>query len=207
MRPNTASPVEVFADVLCPFAYAGIELLRSRRDPALASRYPLWVRAWPLEVINSAPFDPSLIAEEIVALRGTVVPDLFAGFDAGAFPSSSLPAFALAAAAYRDGYITGEAVSVELRHRLWERGQDISDPTILNEVAAAYSLEVTDADRASVTNDHSEGAERGVVGSPYFFAGGEGFFCPAMSVSHDERGFHVAATAERFEPFVAAAFS
>ena len=53
---------------------------------------------------------------EIDALRATVAPDLFAGFDPKTFPRTSIPAFGLAAAAYRVDDATGEAVSFALRN-------------------------------------------------------------------------------------------
>ena len=52
----------------------------------------LRLRAWPLELVNDAPLDADLIADEVAALRAHVAPDLFAGFDPQHFPKTSLPA-------------------------------------------------------------------------------------------------------------------
>lgn len=197
--------LEIFADVLCPFAHVGIHKVVEARLERRGSEPRLWIRAWPLETVNDAPWDAELIAAEVAALRATVAPELFSGFDATNFPSTSRPALAVAAAAYRIGPILGEAVSLELRNRLWEHGQDIADDDVLGQVCDLHSIEVTDDDHASIERDHAEGEARGVVGSPFFFAGSEGFFCPAFSVSHDASGFHVAPDSARFANFLDAA--
>ncbi|MBS1848578.1 MAG: DsbA family protein [Actinobacteria bacterium] len=202
---TTPDPVEIFADMLCPFAHVGIHRVLEARLDRGGSSPKLWIRAWPLETINDGPFDGDLLADEIAALRGGVAPELFAGFDPKTFPSTAMPAFALAAAGHRVGPAVGEAVSIELRNRLWEHGEDIADPGVLAEVADVHGIEVTDADRATVAADHAEGEARGVIGSPYFFANGEGFFCPTFNVSRDGSGFHVTPDRERFATFVAAA--
>src|SRR5437588_5042185 len=94
--------VELFGDVLCPFTYAGLVHLldeRDRRGVAVS----FVVRAWPLELVNDKPFDPAHVAAEIEALRASVAPQLFGAFDpatfAARFPTSSMPAFAVALAA------------------------------------------------------------------------------------------------------------
>lgn len=208
MASEPGPTIEVFADVLCPFAYVGIDLARGRRNESTRRERPaFWIRAWPLEIINAAPFDPAVIADEVAALRASVAPGLFTGFDASNFPSTSQPAFELAAAAYRVDLATGEEMSVELRRELWERGRDISDPGVLASLASRFGIEVTDEDKRSIERDHTDGLARGVVGSPYFVAHGQGFFCPAFDVSHDQAGFHVRPVPERFDAFLAEAFS
>lgn len=198
----TDDRVEIFADMLCPFAHVGIHRVLEARLDRGGSTPKLWIRAWPLETINDGPFDGDLLADEIAALRAGVAPELFAGFDARTFPATAMPAFALAAAAYRVAPAVGEAVSIDLRNRLWEHGQDIADPGVLVEVGETHGVEVTDEDRATVAVDHAEGVARGVIGSPYFFANGDGFFCPAFRVSRDDAGFHVTPDRERFAAFV-----
>ena len=196
------SAIEVFADIVCPFAHVGIHRVLEQRRDRRGPEPQLWIRAWPLEIVNDAPVDPAMLTEEISALRASVAPELFAGFDPATFPSTSLPALAVAAAAYRVATPVGEAVSVELRDRLWERGEDISDPAVLTEVCESYGVEVGEADRASVGSDHDDGVARGVVGSPHFFAGDTGFFCPAFKVSRDDAGFHVVADSAHFTAFI-----
>lgn len=198
--------IEIFADMLCPFAHVGIHKLLEARLDRGGSSPRMWVRAWPLETINGAPADAAVLDAEIAALRATVAPELFTGFDPATFPATAVPAFTVAAAAYRRDATVGEAVSIDLRSRLWEHGQDIADPDVLAEVIDRHDLEVGDADRASVEADHTDGAARGVVGSPYFFAAGDGFFCPAFEVSRDDAGFHVTPDPTRFAAFLDAAF-
>lgn len=198
--------IEIFADVLCPFAHVGIHKVLEARLDRRGSEPGLWIRAWPLETVNGSGWDAELVAAEVEALRTSVAPELFAGFDATTFPATSLPTLAVAAAAYRVGPAVGEAVSLELRNRLFERGQDVADDAVLAEVCDFNGVEVTQADLASIEHDHAEGAARGVVGSPYFFCGDEGFFCPAFDVSHDDAGFHIAPDLERFGAFIDAAF-
>lgn len=202
----TDTRVEIFADMLCPFAHVGIHRVLEARLDRGGSSPKLWIRAWPLETINDGPFDGDLLADEVAALRAGVAPELFAGFDPKTFPATAIPAFATAAAGYRIASAVGEAVSIDLRNRLWEHGQDIADPGVLAEVAETHGFEVTDEDRATVETDHSEGEARGVIGSPYFFAGGDGFFCPTFAVAHDDGGFHVTPDPQRFSAFVDAAF-
>src|SRR3546814_2266133 len=68
-----------------------------------------------------------MAAEHVADLRAQCAPDAFAGFDPERFPSTTLPALALAAAAYRYTGPVGERVSLALRDALWEQGRDISD--------------------------------------------------------------------------------
>ena len=100
--------IELFADILCPFTHVGLRRFVDHRAGAGRTDVGLWVRAWPLEVVNGQPLDAGFIAEEIDEIREQVAPDLFTAFDRGAFPSSSLPALALAralAAGIRDGTV------------------------------------------------------------------------------------------------------
>lgn len=200
------APVEVFADVLCPFAHAAIHLVLDRR-PDDADGHRLHVRAWPLEIINGGPTDPGLIAHEVDQLRDTVVPTLFTGFDRDRLTKSALPALAVAAAAYRKGPAVGEAVSLELRRRLWEHGEDVSDPAVLAEISGQHDVRVADDDRASIERDLTDGETRRVKGSPHFFAGGLSVFCPPFTVSTDDGDeIEITPEPERFDEFTAAAF-
>ena len=184
---STGLVIEVFADVACPFTHVGLRRLVDRRDELGRSDVVLRVRAWPLEHVNHAPLDPALIAEEVSAIREHVAPDLFAGFAEETFPTTSQPAFALAAAAYRCNDNVGEAVSLALRDLCFEQGIDITDDDVLRSLAAEHDLTITGADHASVSADHAEGKARGVIGSPHFFTPTGGFFCPLLDVGRDDR--------------------
>jgi predicted DsbA family dithiol-disulfide isomerase len=198
--------IEVFADVVCPFTHVGLlRLVKRRRD--LASTAVLRVRAWPLELVNGEPLAASLVVEEIRALREQVAPELFVGFDATQFPATSLPAMALAAAAYRRSAPLGEHVSLALRHALFEEGRDIAATDVLADIADAHNLPRPDADDTAATFlDWNEGRSRGVQGSPHFFVGDEGFFCPALEITRIGDRLHITSDPTAFEAFLACAF-
>jgi len=200
--------LEVFADVCCPFTHVGLRRMSDRRHQLGRDDVVLWVRGWPLEVVNGEPLDPNLIAEEVDALRDSVAPDLFASFDASRFPTSSIPAMALAAAGYRRDARTGEAVSLELRGLLFEQARDISDPAVLDDVERRFDLRVEPRDTDSVHTDHRDGRDRGVIGSPHFFTPNGSFFCPTLDITHDDAG-RLRITQDRtgFDRFMAACFS
>lgn len=200
--------LEVFADVGCPFTHVGLRRLVEHRARLGREDVRLWVRAWPLEVVNGTPMDAHYIAEEVDELRDQVAPDLFTGFTEAAFPSTSLPAMALAAAAYRHGAAVGEAVSLGLRDLCFEQGRDVADPDVLAGLAAAHGIDPGEADRHAVLGEHAEGSSRGVVGSPHFFTAAGDFFCPSLDISRDDAGrLHIAADVAAFDAFAGTAFS
>ena len=181
------TPIVVFADVSCPFTHVALHRLVERRHSLGRTEPRLQVRAWPLELVNGSPTEPELVAEEIVELRRQVAPDLFRGFDPASFPGTSLPALALAAAAYRRDLVTGEAVSLDLRRALFEHGRSIADRAVLASIADRYDLALPDKrDQDAPVDDWNAGRARGVVGSPHFFLSEESMFCPTLDISRDE---------------------
>jgi predicted DsbA family dithiol-disulfide isomerase len=133
--------------------------------------------------------DPATTAAHVRDLSEQVAPDLFAGFDEGNFPKTTLPALALAHLAYRSSPATGEAVSLALRDALFEEGRDIAGPAVLEEIAGTYGVGVrTGLDMDAVRQDWRTGRERGVKGSPHFFCGGAEAFCPSLDIERDVRG-------------------
>ena len=197
--------IEIFADVWCPFAHAGIRTLLARRRALGREDVGLWFRAWPLELVNSAPLDGHEVAQEVTALRAQVAADLFVGFDEHRFPRTSLPALALAAAAYRRDTRTGERVSLALRDALFEEGRDISDADVLASIARACDADAaTPNDHESIRADWREGERRGVKGSPHFICGQISEFCPSLDITKDDDGhLHIHATPEGLDSFVA----
>jgi predicted DsbA family dithiol-disulfide isomerase len=187
MTADDALAIEVFADVLCPFTHVGMRRFAARRETE-SRPVVLWVRAWPLEIVNGEPLDPDFVGHEVDALQASVAPDLFIGFDSSAFPGTAQPALALAAAGYRRDKSTGEAVSLVLRDLLFERGADISDPGVLAEVEARFGVTAEADDVESVAVDHREGEARGVMGSPHFFTPDGSFFCPSLEIGRDHEG-------------------
>jgi predicted DsbA family dithiol-disulfide isomerase len=200
-----ARVVEVFADVCCPFTHVGLVRFVEARQ-AGGGAAVLHVRSWPLELVNGRPLDAGFIAEEIEEIREQVAPELFAGFRAEAFPESSLPAMALAEAAYRVDVPTGEAVSLALRHALFEEGQDIADAAVLAAVAARHGLDPGAVRTDDVVAAWEEGRARGVIGSPHFFTPAGGFFCPALDIRRVDGHLRITADAEGFAAFLASCF-
>ena len=184
--------VEVFADIVCPFTHVGLRRLSEERH-ARGQRLTLRVRAWPLQWVNGAPLGPDLLTREIEALRESVAPDLFTGFDAARFPLSSIPAFGLAAAAYALDYATGAAVSMAVRDALFEHGEDVSDAAVLAAIGKRFGIEPMDLATAEAATrvDWERGKTRSVQGSPHFFVGDHGWFCPSLEISHRGEAFDV----------------
>ena len=195
--------IEVFADVCCPFTHVGLRHFVRRRYDEGRDDLVLRVRAWPLELVNGKPLEATRVAEQVDALRSQVAPNLFGGFDRTRFPGSSLPALALTAHAYRVGPIVGERVSLALRDALFEHGRDIGDGLVLDEVASLGGVVGADLDvRLPVLADWREGRERGVVGSPHFFVGGRGFFCPTLDIEKVDGHLRVRRDAEALVTFL-----
>ena len=198
--------VEVFADVLARSPTSGLHTLIDRRTHRGHNEPRLRIRAWPLELINGKPLDPHHIGAEITALRESVRPDLFTGFSVDTFPSTSMAAFALTAAADRTGDpVLIEEVGMALRDAVFEQGLDIGRPEMVAPIAASFGLEPLDAEAtsAAVRADWEEGRARGVIGSPHFFTGdGESWFCPVLDISRDDVGNFVIAWKQGTEAFV-----
>lgn len=176
--------IEVFADVVCPFAHVGLRRWVDRRDELGRTDVRLRVRAWPLELINGAPMDPEAVAGKAEDLRTQVAPNLFGGFTPAAFPGSSLPALALTHAAYRHSLEAGERTALRLRQLTFDEGVDVSKPEVIDQVIDELDLPIPDiSDDDSVTKDWDEGRQRGVVGSPHFFTpDGGAVFCPTLDI-------------------------
>jgi predicted DsbA family dithiol-disulfide isomerase len=198
--------IEVYADIVCPFTHVGLRRLseaRHERGVAVSLR----VRAWPLEWINGAQLGADFVAREIDALRAQVAPDMFAGFDAALFPLTSIPALGLAAAAYAVDDTIGAAMSMALRDALFEHGKNIADPDVLLDVARRFGVAPFDPVRGeqAVKSDWERGKARGVQGSPHFFVGDTGWFCPSLDIAHTGERFDIHTDSETMRDFYAAA--
>lgn len=200
--------LEVFADVACPFAHAGLARLVAFRDGLGLTGPVLRVRAWPLELVNDAPLDGAALVPKVEALRAEVAVDRFGGFDAERFPTTSLPALVSEAAAHRTGDEIGERFSLALRRALFDEGADVSDPEVLRPLREAGGVsEPTAVDEAKIHADLAEGRRRGVAGSPHFFTPDGDFFCPSLRIEHDDSGYDVSFDAAGFESFIKAVFA
>ncbi|HUI47393.1 MAG TPA: DsbA family protein [Acidimicrobiia bacterium] len=201
-----APRIEMFADVTCPFAYFGLRRLIEARD-ARGSDVTIRVRAWPLEWINGRQLAPDLVASEIVALRASIAPQLFVGFDAARFPTTSIGALGLVAAAYRLDARSGEQLSVRVREALFEEGRDLTDDAELRAIGRPFGVEPLSvrAAEAAVRADWERGRARGVRGSPHFFSGHRSWFCPSLRVRHDGPDLDITVDPVALEHFLAAA--
>jgi predicted DsbA family dithiol-disulfide isomerase len=181
--------LEMYADVWCPFTHVGLAWVVERRRRLGRDDLAVRVRSWPLELVNGRPLDPVTVADHVRELRQQVAPDLFRGFDPATFPTTTLPALALAASAYDRGLAVGEAVSLDLRRALFEEGRDVSDPDVLGEVTRAHGLgDAPTTDDTPVRREWQEGQARGVRGSPHFFCGDNDVFCPSLDIGRDPEG-------------------
>ena len=165
------------------------------------------VRAWPLELINGTPLASALARREIDALRASVAHDLFTGFDEATFPTTSIPAFGLAAAGYAIDDKIGEAVSFAVRDAVFEEGRDVSDLDVLREIGRPFGVLPFELDQsnAAVRCDWERGKVRGVQGSPHFFVGERGWFCPSLDVGHTGDRFDIDIAGNTMREFYAAA--
>lgn len=195
--------IEVFADIWCPFAHVGLRAVAEQRQAAGRPDVGLVVRSWPLEWVNDAPMDPHKTLHHADDLRAQVSPGLFANLDIAHFPTSTIDALALVVRAYAGGVTLGERASFALRDALFEHGQDISDPAVLQQIADDLGVGMPDEfDRDGVRADWEEGRQRGVVGSPHFFCGDDGVFCPALSITRDDSGLTITADRARLTEFI-----
>ena len=186
------SRIEVFADIVCPFTHVGLRRLsEARRGRGRRRRYVCehgrssgstalrWTQIWsPTRSTRCARKSRPTCSPASMRRR---------------FPTS-IPAFGLAAAAYAVDDLTGEVVSLALRDALFERGKDISDDDVLWEIGQPFGVEplARSVAESAIRTDWERGKARDVQGSPHFFVGDRGWFCPswtsAMTVGDSKSG-------------------
>jgi predicted DsbA family dithiol-disulfide isomerase len=200
--------IEVFADIVCPFTHVGLRRLRDMRAER-GSKTPIAIHAWPLELVNGEPVDRNVVAREIAALRTSVAPELFAGFDRAAWPVTSIPAFGLVTSAYAHDDATGEAISFAVRDALFEQGLDVADRDVLRHIGAPYGVEplTPAAADAAARRDFERGRNRLVRGSPHFFVGSHDWFCPGLHIVERGNTFDIEVAGATMEEFYGAAFA
>jgi len=209
MSRQPGPTIEVFADIWCPFAHVGLRAVEEQRARSGRPDVAIWVRAWPLELVNGSPLDPEVTAEHADDLRQQVAPSLFEHLDVERFPSSTLDALALAHRAYRTDRQAGERMSFALRDALFEKGRDISERATLESLAHDLGVVMPDeSDRSGVLADWRDGQRRGVLGSPHFFCGDTDVFCPSLDITKDPvRGVSIVNDASRLTEFLARCLS
>jgi predicted DsbA family dithiol-disulfide isomerase len=144
---HPVTDIEVYADISCPFTHVGLLLITEHLAEAGRTEAVV-VKAWPLEWVNGTPLAPDAVEVKIAALRAQVGMGFFAGFHPETFPSTTIPALNLASDAYAVDAATGLAVSMELRHTLFELGLDVSDHDVLAGIARRHGLDDLDHDDA-----------------------------------------------------------
>ena len=111
------------------------------------------------------------------------------------------------AAAYDVDEATGERVALAVRDALFEHGRDIADRAVLAEIAEAHGVALPEpGHHEAVVAEWEAGQAAGVVGSPHFLVGGDGFFCPGLDIRHDDDGFHIERDVAAFGAFLDEAF-
>ena len=200
--------IEVFADIVCPFTHVGLRRLRDMRAER-DSKTPIEIHAWPLELVNGEPVDRNVVAREIAALRASVAPELFAGFDRAAWPATSIPAFGLVTSAYAHDEATGEAISFAVRDALFEQGLDVADGDVLRHIGAPYGVEpltpaAADAARAATSNAAAIGWCEGHHTSSSATAN---WFCPGLHITGHGSTFDIEVAGDTMEEFYAAALA
>ena len=132
--------IEVYADIWCPFTHVGLRLVAERTtriggEPTSA----IHVRAWPLELVNGAPMDPTRAWDHAQELREQVAPDMFQGLLAihlpRHHPARTQPRWRARTSVSDE---IGEQVSFALRDALFEAGLDISDHEVLRDIARCH---------------------------------------------------------------------
>jgi predicted DsbA family dithiol-disulfide isomerase len=189
MAASVPISIEVFSDITCPFTHVGLERVVSE----IAARHvtaEVRLRAWPLEWVNGVPLDRDAVVTKAAILTERLGVDSFEGLGDATWPTTTLPALELTAAAYGIDSATGLAVGLAVRSALFRDGLDIADPAVLAAIADEHDVEqhTRDDDSARVRFDYADGRGRGVRGSPHYWSGDDDFFCPALVIGHDDDG-------------------
>ena len=102
---------------------------------------------------------------------------------------------------------TGEAVSLAVRDALFEAGSGCRRPERVAAIGQQLNVEPLELAQAesAVRADWELGQARGVQGSPHFFVGERGWFCPSLEISHEGERFDVRLAEETMRDFYAAA--
>lgn len=173
--------VTVWSDIHCPWAAVAVHRLRAaRRAEGLDVLFEQ--RPWPLELVNGRGTPRHVVPVETAVLANHE-PELFGALDPDVWPSTSMPAFELIAAARRvQGARAAEEVDYRVRLAFFREGTDISIRAGLQQVleatAQAYPelapekiLEAWDSEpvRADVLADYQRSTDLPIQGSPQIF--------------------------------------
>lgn len=173
--------IVVFADIWCSFAHIAIHRLHvTRQRLGLTNRVVFDLRAFPLELLNTAP-SPRPGTDSEVARLAALEPD--AGWQLWqakdwTYPSTMLPALEAVQAAKEQGLHAAEALDRALRRAFWAESRNVSYVKTILDVAdktpevdtAALAAALGDGRaRAVLTRQAEIAATDTVVCSPHLF--------------------------------------
>ena len=202
--PTPASPpvvtpgtVQVWSDLLCPFAHLALHRFRQARE-RLAQKVPVEHRSFLLELFNG-PHSRRGTDTEAVGV-GQVALELDWHVWTAAddeYPHTVLLAAEAVHAAQAQSLVAGEALDIALRRAFWTRSRSISHRAVILEVAEEVHGSGTALDvaaladaldcgrhRGEVMADHAVAQTDAVAGSPTFrLADGTTVVNPGTEVS------------------------
>ena len=132
--------VVVYSDIWCSFAHIGIHRLHTARTRlGLDDDVAFDLRAFPLELLNSAP-SPRTGTDSEVARNGALEPD--AGWQLWqrpdyTYPTTMLPALEAVQAAKDQSFAAAEALDLGLRRGFWAESRCVSYRREILDLAAA----------------------------------------------------------------------
>ncbi|NUT99072.1 MAG: hypothetical protein HOY78_44425 [Saccharothrix sp.] len=194
-RPQTeAGTIQVWSDLLCPFAHVALTRLRAAREQAgLTGKLHIDHHVFPLELFNG-PHPRTGTDSEAVGL-GQIEPD--AGFRLWTAPEWEYPSTVLLAAeavlaAKTQGLAASEDLDYALRIAFWTDSRSIAHRAVILEVAKETGTvdvdELAEAldsgkHRADVMADYAIAQTDEVNGSPHLFlADGSNVNNPGITV-------------------------
>lgn len=177
--PVAPGTIQVWSDLLCPFAHLALHRIRQARD-RLGVDVPIEHRTFALELFNG-PHPRRGTDTEAVGV-GQVAPELdwrvWAGPD-DAYPHTVLLAAEAVHAAQARSRAAGEALDLALRRAFWTASRSISLRGVVLEVAEEVATAGAGLDpaalaealdtgrhRAAVSADHAVARTDAVPGSP-----------------------------------------
>lgn len=191
--------IQVWSDLLCPFAYVGLlRLRRARERLGLNGTVRLEHRTFPLELFNG-PHPRRGTDTEAVGL-GQIEPDAeFRVWSAAddLYPHTVLLAAEAVHAASAQDLDAGEALDLALRRAFWTQSRSISHRQVILDVAGELPAGTIDVaalaagldsgrHRASVMADFAVSQTGAVAGSPTFrLADGSAVTNPGIAVHWD----------------------
>ncbi|WP_350278483.1 DsbA family protein [Kribbella sp. HUAS MG21] len=184
--------IQVWSDLLCPFAHVAIHRLRAARAE-LGVEVRLDHRTFALELFNGPHSRPGTDSEAVGL--GQVAPEV--GFRLWSAPDWTYPSTVLLAAeavhaAKAQGLQASEDLDAALRRAFWFDSRPIGHrQTILEVAAAVESVDPTELAtalddgraRSAITHDHTIAVTDAVQGSPHLFlADGTAIHNPGVAV-------------------------